>query len=146
MEVRGEPRKKGGSKADNGCYGDLRSAESFNNTYYPTSIIEVSNASKQGLIHPTQKPVALFEYLVRTYTNPGDVVLDNTAGSGTTGVAAENAGRRWICIERDEDYAAKAIERIQRHVSGEAPEPKRTAPAKPAAPSSSGTHQASLFG
>lgn len=72
-----------------------------------------------GTFHPTQKPVALFEYLIRTYTNEGMVILDNTAGSGTTAVAAENAGHRWICIERDEDYAAKAIERIRNHVDGE---------------------------
>lgn len=64
-------------------------------------------------LHPTQKPAALFEYLIRTYTNEGDTVLDNTAGSGTTAVAAERAGRKWICIERDEEYAAKAMERIR---------------------------------
>jgi len=71
--------------------------------------------SETGL-HPTQKPVALFEYLIRTYTNEGDTVLDNTAGSGTTAIAAENAGRKWICIERDEEYAAKAMARIRAHV------------------------------
>lgn len=112
MEVRGEPRKKGGSKNDNGCYGDLRSAESFNNTYYPTSIITVSNASKKGLVHPTQKPVAIMEYLIRTYTNEGETVLDNTMGSGTTGVAARNANRQFIGIERDPEYFAIAQERI----------------------------------
>ncbi len=118
MEQRGKPRKKGGSKADNGCYGDLRSSESFNDLYYPTSILDFSNASKGGdKWHPTQKPVALFEHLIRTYTDEGMSVLDNTAGSGTTAIAAENANRRWICIERDEEYAAKAMERIARHVA-----------------------------
>jgi len=63
-------------------------------------------------LHPTQKPVALFEYLIRTYTNEGDTVLDNTAGSGTTAVAAERCGRRWVCIERDETYYTKAVERV----------------------------------
>jgi len=116
METRGEPRKKGGSKTDNGCYGDLRSAESFNNTYYPTSILQVSNASKKGLIHPTQKPVALFEYLIRTYTDEGMIVLDNTAGSGTTAIAAERSNRGWICIEGDEEYSAKAIARIEQEL------------------------------
>jgi len=62
--------------------------------------------------HPTQKPVALFEYLIRTYTNPGELVLDNTAGSGTTAIAAIQSGRRWICIERDEGYFEKAIARV----------------------------------
>lgn len=62
--------------------------------------------------HPTQKPVALFEYLIRTYTNPGELVLDNTAGSGTTAIAAIQSGRRWICIERDPGYFEKAIARV----------------------------------
>lgn len=64
-------------------------------------------------IHPTQKPVALFEYLIKTYTNEGDLVLDFTAGSGTTAVAARNAGRRFICVEKDPEYFAKAIERLK---------------------------------
>lgn len=62
--------------------------------------------------HPTQKPVALMEYFIRTYTNPGDTVLDNTMGSGTTGVAAVNTGRNFIGIERDENYFAIARKRI----------------------------------
>jgi site-specific DNA-methyltransferase (adenine-specific) len=84
-------------------------------TGYPTSMLRF--ASEGGGFHPTQKPVALFEYLIRTYTDEGMVVLDNCAGSGTTAIAAENAGRRWICIERDPEYAAKAIERIRSHVA-----------------------------
>jgi site-specific DNA-methyltransferase (adenine-specific) len=112
METRGAPRKKGGSKVDNGCYGELRSKESFNNTYYPTSVIEISNASKAGLVHPTQKPVALMEYLILTYTNVAEVVLDNTMGSGTTGVACMNTGRSFIGIERDENYFNIARSRI----------------------------------
>lgn len=82
-------------------------------TGYPTSIINFANEG--NTLHPTQKPVALFEYLIRTYTNPGDVVLDNTAGSGTTAIAAENAGRRWICMERDEGYYNAAICRVLQH-------------------------------
>jgi len=61
--------------------------------------------------HPTQKPVALFEYMIRTYTRPGEVVLDNCAGSGTTAIAAARAGRRYICIERDEAYFAGSLAR-----------------------------------
>ena len=64
-------------------------------------------------LHPTQKPVALFEYLIRTYTDEGMTVLDNCAGSGTTAIAAERSGRKWVCIERDPEYYAKAVERIQ---------------------------------
>ena len=63
-------------------------------------------------LHPTQKPVALMEYLIRTYSKPGDVVLDNTMGSGTTGVACINTGRRFIGIERDESYFNVACARI----------------------------------
>lgn len=63
-------------------------------------------------IHPTQKPVALFEYLIRTYTNPGELVLDNCAGSGTTAIAAMQSGRRWVCIEQNEEYANAALARI----------------------------------
>ena len=75
-------------------------------TNYPKSIIRIGSESKT--VHPTQKPVALFEYLIKTYTNPGDLVLDNCMGSGTTGVAAIQSGRRFIGIERDSDYFAVA--------------------------------------
>ena len=71
---------------------------------YPRSILTISNANQRGKVHPTQKPVALFEYLIKTYTNPGDLILDNCAGSGTTGVAAENLGRNSILIEKDPKY------------------------------------------
>lgn len=108
--VRG-PRGK--SKIATTNYGEFlddstRSYES--DEYYPTSIIEFR--SDMQPIHPTQKPVALFEYLIRTYTNPGEIVLDNTAGSGTTAVAARNTGRRWICMERDETYFNAANARL----------------------------------
>lgn len=78
-------------------------------TGYPKSIL--SFPSERGL-HPTQKPVALMEYLIRTYTNEDDTVLDNTMGSGTTGVACVNTGRRFIGIERDQGYFNIARERI----------------------------------
>lgn len=78
-------------------------------TNYPTSILSVA---KDKGFHPTQKPVALMEYLIRTYTNPGDTVLDNTMGSGTTGVACVNTGREFIGIERDPEYFAIAQKRI----------------------------------
>lgn len=68
----------------------------------------------KGKVHPTQKPVALMEYLIRTYTNPGELVLDNTMGSGTTGVACMNTGRRFVGIERDENYFKIAEARIEK--------------------------------
>lgn len=92
------------------AYNDGKERE-YTHTY-PTNVIEVSNASQQHKLHPTQKPVALTEYLIKTYTRPGQVVLDNTMGSGTTGVACINTGRRFIGIERDETYFKVACERI----------------------------------
>jgi site-specific DNA-methyltransferase (adenine-specific) len=80
--------------------------------YLPKSIIEISNADQRNRLHPTQKPVALFEYLIRTYTNEGDTILDNCAGSGTTGVACLNTGRDFILIEKDAGYFAIIEKRI----------------------------------
>lgn len=78
----------------------------------PCSIIDIKGDVKNEMgLHPTQKPVALFEYLIKTYTNPGDTVMDNCAGSGTTAVAANNTGRKWICIERDTGYFEAAVKR-----------------------------------
>ena len=72
---------------------------------YPINIIEFSKSSQKDLTsHPTQKPVALFEYLIKTYTNEGDTILDNVAGSGTTGVACKNTGRNYILIEKEPEY------------------------------------------
>jgi DNA modification methylase len=72
---------------------------------YPTDLIEFNNRAGAGRgMHPTQKPVALFEYLISTYTQAGDLVLDNAAGAMTTGVAAERLGRKWICIEKEKRY------------------------------------------
>lgn len=66
---------------------------------YPTSVIKVTNSNQSGKSHPTQKPVALLEYLIRTYTHKGMTILDNTMGSGSTGVACANTGRNFIGIE-----------------------------------------------
>lgn len=79
---------------------------------YPNSVIEIGNPNDAN-DHPTQKPVALYEYLIRTYTNEGDTVLDFTMGSGTTGVAAINTGRHFIGIELDANYFAIAQRRIE---------------------------------
>lgn len=79
---------------------------------YPTTIVTFSTADQRNKVHPTQKPVALMEYLIRTYTNEGDTVLDNCMGSGTTGVACKNTGRNFIGIERDPTYFEIARKRI----------------------------------
>ena len=119
MEVRGKPRKKGGGKASDN-FGAVPTV-SHNNEFYPKSIMTYSTGSRVDKFHPTQKPVELFEYLIRTYTNEGELVLDNTAGSGTTAIAAENTGRKWVCIEQNAEYATKAVERIQNHKREEKP-------------------------
>ena len=79
---------------------------------HPTTIIDVSGAVRGGL-HPTQKPVALMEYLIKTYTNEGETVLDFTCGSGTTGVACVNLRRNFIGIELDPEYFEIAKKRIK---------------------------------
>ncbi|AXN54124.1 putative DNA methyltransferase N-4/N-6 [Enterobacteria phage mEp021] len=94
-------------------YGDLRTYKDK----HPKSIIEISNANQKGKVHPTQKPVALMEYLIKTYTNEGETVLDFTMGSGTTGVACINTNRRFIGIEKDEKYFEIASNRINEALS-----------------------------
>lgn len=83
---------------------------------YPQSVLVFSNANQRGKVHPTQKPVALMEYLIKTYTNPGELVLDFAMGSGTTGVACMNLGRRFIGCDNDTEhsYFEIAKKRIQR--------------------------------
>ena len=83
-------------------------------TNYPSEIIEFG--LDKDSIHPTQKPVALMEYLIRTYSNEGETILDNTMGSGTTGVACMNTNRNFIGIEMDENYYKIAEERIKNAV------------------------------
>jgi len=77
---------------------------------YPKNLIKFIRDKEK--LHPTQKPVALFEYLIKTYTNEGDIVLDNVAGSGTTGVACKNTNRNFILIEQDEKYCDIIKERV----------------------------------
>jgi len=78
----------------------------------PISILDFSNASQNGKFHPTQKPVALFEYLIKTYTNEGELVLDNCAGSGTTAIACLKTNRNYILIEQETKYCDIANKRI----------------------------------
>ena len=116
MEVRGRVRAKGNynkkSGDGDGVYGRYKNIETRNNTYYPTDILSFSNADHKEKYHPTQKPVALLEYLIRTYTKEGETVLDNTMGSGSTGVAAVNTGRSFIGMELDPGYFETAKRRI----------------------------------
>ena len=94
-------------------YGAETTGTSYDSTSrYPRSV-QTFKTDKQLLsVHPTQKPVALMEYLIKTYTNAGETVLDFTMGSGTTGVACQNMGRKFIGIELDPKYFAGAVGRI----------------------------------
>ena len=81
-------------------------------TGFPSNFLDYASALGRHCQHPTQKPVALLEYLIKTYTLEGETVLDNTMGSGSTGVAAVNTGRKFIGIEQDDKYFAVAQKRI----------------------------------
>ena len=83
---------------------------------YPKTLITFSNADQTGKLHPTQKPVLLMEYLIKTYTNEGETVLDFTMGSGTTGVACKNLNRNFIGIELDPEYFKIAKKRINENL------------------------------
>lgn len=102
-----------GRKNDHG-YG-LKPRTGFSNegTRYPKSIINISrDFSAQQQVHPTQKPVPLMEWLIKTYSNEGETVLDNCMGSGSTGVACRNTGRRFIGIEQGPSYFDIAVSRV----------------------------------
>lgn len=110
----GKPRKKGGITKQPETTGKVDlNFTAYNDQYYPTSIIEIANcANKKDRVHPTQKPVALMEYLIKTYTKEGETVLDFTMGSGSTGVACVNTKRKFIGIELDQGYFDIAKQRI----------------------------------
>jgi site-specific DNA-methyltransferase (adenine-specific) len=115
MVDRDKPKARGKNKG--------KTSETTNNAftknkvytqYYPKAIIELSNANQRNKLHPTQKPVALCEYLIKTYTNDDDTVLDNCIGSGTTAIACINTNRNYIGFELDKHYCDIANERIQK--------------------------------
>ncbi|WP_370852892.1 DNA-methyltransferase [Phascolarctobacterium faecium] len=111
----GEPYNKGIRKNQlSGSYGDFQPVHVFSDgERYPTDIIYVKTAESEGeVVHPTQKPIELGRYFVRTYSKPGDVILDNTFGSGSFLVAALMEGRNFIGIEKNEDVALFKKEKI----------------------------------
>lgn len=116
QKTKGKPYSKGfhvGAPKiwSSGCTGAALNNDSGDR--HPRSVQYFRTAESEGKHHPTQKPVALMEYLIRTYTNEGDTVLDFTMGSGTTGVACVNTGRKFIGIELDAEYFAVAERRIK---------------------------------
>lgn len=95
------------------CYGVQKGETSYDSTSrYPRSVIKTSTDKQKSKLHPTQKPVALMEYLIKTYTNEGEIVMDFTCGSGTTGVACANTGRKFIGIELDADFFQVSLSRV----------------------------------
>lgn len=100
-------------QARNGCYGEFQSTPvTMTNEKYPLSIVNISKEHPQSY-HPTQKPVALLEYLIKTYTNEGEIVLDNCFGSGSTLVAALNCNRVCVGFEKEAKYFDIASERLK---------------------------------
>lgn len=113
--INGEPYDKGIRKNQlSGSYGDFEPVRvKSNGERYPIDLIYFKTAESEGKVyHPTQKPVKLMEYLIKTYTDEGDLVLDNCIGSGTTAVACINLNRNFIGIEKDKDYFQKACDRV----------------------------------
>ena len=80
---------------------------------YPRSVITFASDKQKSCLHPTQKPLSLIEYMIKTYTNEEDLILDNTCGSGTTGLGAKNLGRNFIMMEQDPKYYEIACKRVQ---------------------------------
>lgn len=115
--LRDKPIKKGKNVVESGGSNISKPKEEYNKKEYttkqPESILEFNVRAERGL-HPTQKPVALFEYLIKTYTNEGDTVLDNCAGSGTTGMACINTNRNYILMEKEQKYIDIIKERLNK--------------------------------
>ena len=115
MVIKGKPKRKG-AKVNNRADGFLGGAEQdnikFNNVYFPKAIISFDK--DKDTFHHTQKPVDLLAYLIRTYSNEGDTILDNCMGSGTTAIAAIREKRHFIGFELNAEYYDKALQRIKR--------------------------------
>jgi len=122
MIKRDIPIKSGGNTKQAGVYNGFKcrgEGKEYKKTYdykYPVTLIEFDKV-RRGNLHPTQKPVSLLEYLIRTYTNEGETVLDNCMGSGSTGVACANTNRDFIGIELDSHYFSIAKQRINEAIN-----------------------------
>lgn len=99
-------------------YGNMKTDYSYDSTErFPRSIIECSTDTQNSSLHPTQKPVELFKYLIKTYTNEGETVLDNCIGSGTTIIACLELNRKYIGIEKEKKYINITLDRIKEYVN-----------------------------
>ncbi len=124
QKTTGHPRQKVTAAASNKArpssnydekYQNNRTADYDSTERFPRSVLRFASDRQQSNLHATQKPLALLEYLVLTYTNPGELVLDNTMGSGSLAVAAEDNGRDWIGFEQDPQIADTARQRLAAH-------------------------------
>ena len=110
-------RGKGNHKNTNSCYGEYIQIKDektvINDDKYPTSIISIPKEHNKIMFHPTQKPVDLIRYLIKTYTNEGDLILDNCIGGGTTAISCIKEKRNFIGFELNKDYYDKSIKRIE---------------------------------
>lgn len=105
---RNSPIKQGG------VYGNVKQKIRIETGQrYPNTILKISNTNAKSKKHPTQKPIALFEYLIKTYTNEGETVLDNCAGSGTTAIACINTNRNFIVMEKEQTYYEMILKRVE---------------------------------
>ncbi len=114
----GKPYKNQHKAGDTGSnYGENKKEYSYENegTRFPRSVLKFESVKTNEQLHPTQKPVDLFEWLINTYTNENEIVLDNCMGSGTTAIACLNTNRNYIGFEMDKDYLHTAEERIKIH-------------------------------
>lgn len=118
--TQGHPRKTAVKRGDTSPVYGAQQAHgiSYDSTQrYPRSVLTFASDKQRGSLHPTQKPLALMDYLVRTYSHQGQTVLDNCFGSGTTAVACLALGRRFVGMERDPDYFQIAVDRLRQSVA-----------------------------
>ena len=114
----GEPYNKGKALRPTDVYGKQVETLVENKTglRYPRTVIYFKTAESEGkVIHPTQKPISMVEYFIKTYSNEGDIILDNVAGSFTTAIASQKNNRKWICIEKEKTFCEIGEERIKKY-------------------------------
>jgi site-specific DNA-methyltransferase (adenine-specific) len=116
-----EPLHYAVNKQKTELYGAQKAVESRTGATdrYPKSVVHFDVVNNSDRVHETQKPVELFSYLIKTFSNPGDVILDNTAGGLTTAIACLATQRRYICIEQNADYISKALDRFPNDIFSE---------------------------
>lgn len=111
---KGTKRRTVHDAGDNAVMGKRKSHKltDYTHTGYPTSILKFGIEMNAERFHPAQKPIGLFVYLISTYSQPGQIVLDFCAGSGTTAIAAELTGRKWVCVEKEEEFCEVIAKRL----------------------------------